>query len=394
MSRLKSRVRKPVAREGNEYYIRLTLVSFALTVSLTRLFLQMTGYPQFGSHTLHIAHLLWGGLLLVIAALLMLIFANRWVYTVGALLLGVGVGLFIDEVGKFITQTNDYFYPPAAPIIYVFFLMIVLLYFGLRRPPPRDARSELYRAFDALQEVLDRDLDAQERTALTQRLSLIVGSSEHPDLVRLAQELLIFLNSDALQIAPHSPDLWERLVNGLQSAVGRRLTQRRLKALLVLGLVVLGVLALAGLGQFLLAFIFPERYQALLAQLITIARLSGVNGLTWFTARTVLDGTAGILLLVAAGLLAFRRDEHAFRFGYLGLLLSLTIVDLMVFYLDQFSAIVPAAVQFFLLVAMLHYHQGYLDAAQGQTPKVAPVDRERPRRTPHGERKDEGAAGR
>ena len=41
MTRLISQVRKPVAREGNEYYLRLTLISFALTVSLTRMFLQL-----------------------------------------------------------------------------------------------------------------------------------------------------------------------------------------------------------------------------------------------------------------------------------------------------------------------------------------------------------------
>jgi len=71
---------------------------------------------------------LWGGLILFIAALLPLLFTNQWIYTTSAVLSGLGVGLFMDEVGKFITQTNDYFYPPAAPIIYAFFLLVVLIY--------------------------------------------------------------------------------------------------------------------------------------------------------------------------------------------------------------------------------------------------------------------------
>jgi hypothetical protein len=118
-----------------------------------------------------IAHLLWGGLLLFIAALLPRMLANRYALNVAAMLSGVGVGRFIDEVGKFITRNNDYFYPAAAPIIYAFFLLAVLVYLRVRRPPSHDARSELYRVFDDLQEVLDCDLDRQEQADLEARLS-------------------------------------------------------------------------------------------------------------------------------------------------------------------------------------------------------------------------------
>src|SRR5258707_11992323 len=107
-----------------ERYVRILMVSFASAVVVTRLFLTLTGFPKIGGGELHIAHLLWGGLLLFIASILAILLANRWVYVTSALLSGIGVGLFIDEVGKFITQNNDYFYPLAIPIIYAFFLML------------------------------------------------------------------------------------------------------------------------------------------------------------------------------------------------------------------------------------------------------------------------------
>src|SRR3990172_1247467 len=136
-----TRLRTPVRRHGAESYLLATLLSFAASLSLTRLFLNLSGFPQLGNQQIHIAHVLWGGLLLFIAALLPLIYANRGFYWATGVLAGVGIGLFIDEVGKFITQTNDYFYPPAAPIIYAFFLLTVLLYYQVRRKPTRAARE-------------------------------------------------------------------------------------------------------------------------------------------------------------------------------------------------------------------------------------------------------------
>jgi hypothetical protein len=129
----------PAAREGirpgAERYLLLVIVSFVVAVVGTRWYLQATGYPQVGGGELHIAHMLWGGLLLVAAALLVLLVAAGWALSVGAVLTGAGTGLFIDEVGKFITASNDYFYPLAAPLIYGLLLALVLLFVVVRRRP-------------------------------------------------------------------------------------------------------------------------------------------------------------------------------------------------------------------------------------------------------------------
>jgi hypothetical protein len=91
-------------------------VSFGVTVVVTRLYLSLTGYPQIGHGEFHLAHELWGGLLLMTAATLQLLWSNAWVMTAAAVCAGAGSGLFVDEVGKFITARNDYLTPLAAPI--------------------------------------------------------------------------------------------------------------------------------------------------------------------------------------------------------------------------------------------------------------------------------------
>ena len=229
MQPLITRVRKPVEREGAEFYLFLLLLSFAASVSLTRLFLELTGYPQLGNQTLHIAHVLWGGLLLFVSALLMLIYANRWVYRVGAILAGLGVGLFMDEVGKFITQTNDYFFPPAASIIYAFFLLVVIFYMEVRRPNRRDARSELYRVLDTFEEVLDRDLDVVERKELVDRLHYIVQNAEYYEFSNLAEELLQFIESKHIPLAQRTQGWSARLLESLRAFDRRWFTRGRMK---------------------------------------------------------------------------------------------------------------------------------------------------------------------
>ncbi|MBE0633988.1 hypothetical protein IH574_05405, partial [Candidatus Bathyarchaeota archaeon] len=81
MSQIVSRIWKPVHRRGAERYLQLTILSFAASVSVTRLILELTGYPQLGNQTLHIAHVLYGGVFLYAASLLPLLYANRWAYT-------------------------------------------------------------------------------------------------------------------------------------------------------------------------------------------------------------------------------------------------------------------------------------------------------------------------
>jgi hypothetical protein len=363
MNRYISRVRKPVRREGSERYLLFTLLSFAASVALTRLFLELAGYPQIGGEEFHIAHVLWGGLLLFSAALLPLIFANRWVYVAGSLLAGAGVGLFIDEVGKFITQTNDYFHPAAAPIVYAFFLLTVMIYLQVRRPTGREARDELYCALDGLQEVLDRDLEPSERLTLKFRLRRISEDDKHPELARMAQGLLSFLESEELRIAPESHSALEKMLAKLNQWDKRWITERRLKAILAGGLAALGILALWNLIVLLLASRDPSRLESMISELVAGGQVASISGMFWFSVRVALEGLVGLLMVVSAGLFIANKERGGAALGYLGLLLSLAVVNLMVFYFEQFSTIIPAIVQFLLLLGVMYYRRRYLTAS-------------------------------
>nr|WP_210732260.1 hypothetical protein [Cellulomonas denverensis] len=97
-----------------------------LTVLVTRGALALTGFPQLGGDGLHIAHVLWGGLLMALALLAALSWAGPVIRPLVAVVGGIGFGLFIDEVGKFVTSDNDYFFEPTAALIYVVIVLLVL----------------------------------------------------------------------------------------------------------------------------------------------------------------------------------------------------------------------------------------------------------------------------
>jgi hypothetical protein len=139
------------------------LITGVATILVIRTQLWLTNYPQLGGHGLHIAHLLWGGLFMLLAIGLLLTFLGRRVRRVAAVVGGVGFGFFIDELGKFITADNNYFYRPAAALIYLIFIGLFALTRALQHRDRPDAADGVATATDLLAEAARHDLDETER---------------------------------------------------------------------------------------------------------------------------------------------------------------------------------------------------------------------------------------
>lgn len=144
------------------------------TVLITRAYLAAMGYPRIGGGGIHIGHVVWGGLSMICALTVALVWAGERARVWTALLGGVGIGLFVDEVGKYLTTTNDYFYRPAAAIIYLVFAALLVVASFLGRDSVADVGDASQRLASAAQIAasgLVSGLTAEERASATRLLT-------------------------------------------------------------------------------------------------------------------------------------------------------------------------------------------------------------------------------
>src|SRR4051812_9666476 len=163
------------------------LVSAVVSILGIRFYLEATGYPQIGGHGLHIPHMLWGGLFMGVAIVVLLAFVGKRIQQFGAVVGGIGFGAFIDELGKFITSDNNYFYEPTFALIYVIFILMFLAFRAIERQQTMSNSEYLVNAIALLQEaVLDRVHPEQKDRALL----LIQRSAANDPFTRAVREAL------------------------------------------------------------------------------------------------------------------------------------------------------------------------------------------------------------
>lgn len=119
---------KLIRREKASESILMLVIWAVASVILTRFWLNITGQPQITFGIWHIAHVLFGGMGMLIGILIMLVWSGEKARQLGVFFSGIGWGLFIDEVGKYVTKDNDYWFRPAIIIIYISFVLLFLLY--------------------------------------------------------------------------------------------------------------------------------------------------------------------------------------------------------------------------------------------------------------------------
>jgi hypothetical protein len=284
-----------------------------------RALLAVLGYPELGGSGLHIAHMLWGGLLMLVALLLLFGFLDYRVQQIGAVVAGLGFGTFIDEIGKFVTADNDYFFRPSIALIYVVFVGAFLLAKAFVGNMQLNPRESLANALDRLELESDQPIEPDDRAIIDR---LLQGADPRSPLVRFLGAYV-----DKLPTRPDTDSPIEIIDSGLEAAYSSLTARTWFLRALTAGVVVYTVAAIIGI----------------FAVITTEGRLdiSALPIPTLAQAVSTLAGAALVLIGVprlATSLVA------AYQWFMRGLLVWILVTQVFIFYSSQLAGLGGLAV--------------------------------------------------
>jgi len=314
-----------------ETYFSQFLISAITTILLIRLLLKLTDYPQLGAGAgLHIAHVLWGGLFMMGALVVTFSFLGEGRLGLSVTLGGIGFGMFIDEIGKFLTHDNNYFFQPAVALIYSIFVLIYLTGRLLFRIPNFSNEEYLLNALEEIEEASLHDLDEESKKKTL--LYLKKSGHENP----LTAELINLIHKARIAPDPKPSKIYR--IKNILSSIYIRLTRVPGFSTAVI-LFFLGELLLTLITTSVLIFFKGFGLDQILnvRMLGEIAvKLQNLGAVDW--AHLISSWIASGFIL--AGIVRMRRSRiAAYQMFERSILVSIFLTQIFAFYKEQFSAL-------------------------------------------------------
>lgn len=364
MPRMPSALRS-VSRNVDFSELQLTfLVSAVATILVIRTQLWLTNYPQLGGHGLHIAHLLWGGLFMVLAIGVLITFAGRGPRRPAAIVGGVGFGFFIDELGKFITSDNNYFFAPAAAIIYLIFVGLFLAIRAMRQRGTLRPEERLVNVLEMLADGVRRPLREDEKA---QALTLLDGAPAQDPLVEPVRTLVEQI--DALPQRPPS-----RVARWTEAGRGRYHSlceSSRFRAVIAVLFALWAALTLLGTVGLVLAIGIAEGGAMPGFRSDAVSQLHFVN-----VASLASSAVSAIFVVVAVVQLRRRRRLAAYRWLERALLVAIFVTSVFSFVESQFGAVFDLVIDLVLLItvrSMIELEGGGAGGSPGAGASASPA---------------------
>ena len=307
-------------------------VTAITTILVIRFYLKITSYPQIGGSSLHIAHLLPGSLLMLTAVIILLGAVNRAARGFSAVLAGLGFGLVWDELGKFITKDNDYFFHATPGLIYITF---VALYLIVRYAAQRRFTQDDYMAnvLDLLKDAAIKDLDVREYEHAKELLS-------HVSRKHILYEPTKMMLERVKPTPVREPSLFDKAVESFKKPLIHLSRQSYFPSLVVNVALAYGTVTMAAAIFFLAGATLPDSQH-----------------ITDFLKGDESDLIGAVSAIVSGGFIAIAvhqynqgRVRRAYKYFEQGLLVNIFVGEIVLFFKSQEVAMLWLAITLILFV--------------------------------------------
>ncbi|HWP91023.1 MAG TPA: hypothetical protein VNN20_02335 [Thermodesulfobacteriota bacterium] len=324
-------------------YLENFLVSAVSAILVIRLFLKLTGYPQISNSTLHIAHLLWGGLLMLVSIIILLSFLSRGAEHLASILGGIGFGTFIDEVGKFVTQDNNYFFQPAVAIMYVTFILIIIAIRSIEAGRNYSTTEYLMNALREMEEVVLHDMDEEGRK---RALSYLDKSDKDNPLVAALRNIL----PQTHLIPTSKPGFYARMKLSFQNFYYKIVKLRAFSIGIIVFFLVQMIISLA--YAVVLVFFLGLGWDKILDVKVFDHIANRVDNLSFVDWAELLSSLlSGVFVFI--GVFNIHRSRlFAFQMFERSILVTIFLTQVFIFYKEQFAALTGLFFNILILIAV------------------------------------------
>lgn len=304
------------------------LVWAVATILLTRFYLALTGNPQISFGQWHLTHVLWGGLFMLISIILMINFYGTGIKKISSIIGGIGWGWFIDEIGKYVTKDNDYWFQPAIIIIYISFIILFLVYRYFKKyQSKKDIRNSVIFDFN---KIID---------------SPAFLDSNNPELFALSKNLKKIINNYQIDtIKPKNSDYYINYF--LNIAYHKILTHRFF--VFILSIYSL-YFSLDKIIDFIRIILSPQK-MLIIERFYHSYDFISKTDTYMIIFKIFFDSTSALLLLIGWYFYLVKKKKEGFTYFSYGLLVNIFLSSIFRFYFEQFSAVFSLFLSLIVLI--------------------------------------------
>jgi len=315
-----------IKRENASDLILIIMISALITLLVTRFLLNLFGWPTISFGVWHIAHVLWGGLGMMIGIILILATYGERIRRTAAIISGIGWGLFIDEIGKYLTKKNDYWFQPAIIFIYISFIILFLVYRYFEKKQIKDPRMLLYSTIGQLENVAEESEDIKN---LRIELKKIIKKYKSKKTQKV--------------------NFWEQLLIKTGYYSYNKIFKRKLVLIVLIGYA--GFWAIDKIQETIFILLNSQKWQ-LIQKIYDNYSFINKTDNYMIILKIISDSMVAILFLIGLSNIAIKKRLKGLKFFQLGLLVSIFLSSVFKLYFEQFSEVVIIAASITLFFAI------------------------------------------